>query len=117
MEIAQFYTDAFFRDIDRLNIIRPDVVCKATDHIQEMIDLIKKIEANGHTYMAGGNLYFDVSTYKNYGDLANLNLDELKEGAGRRKEVVIDEIFKHLSVFFVSSTAMVAIFKFCHGHI
>ena len=91
MEIAQFYTDAFFRDIDRLNIIRPDVVCKATDHIQEMIDLIKKIEANGHTYMAGGNLYFDVSTYKNYGDLANLNLDELKEGAGRRKEVVIDE--------------------------
>ena len=41
MEIAQFYTDAFFRDIDRLNIIRPDVVCKATDHIQEMIDLIK----------------------------------------------------------------------------
>ena len=91
MEIAKFYTDAFFNDIDRLNIIRPDVVCKATEHIPEMIELIKKLEANGHTYMAGGNLYYDVSTYKDYGKLANLQLDELKEGAGRRKEVVIDE--------------------------
>ena len=91
MEIAKFYTDAFFKDIDRLNIIRPDVVCKATEHIPEMIELIKKLEANGHTYMAGGNLYYDVSTYKDYGKLANLQLDELKEGAGRRKEVVIDE--------------------------
>ncbi len=91
MEIAKFYTDAFFKDIDRLNIIRPDVVCKATEHIPEMIELIKKLEANGHTYMAGGNLYYDVTTYKDYGKLANLQLDELKEGAGRRKEVVIDE--------------------------
>ncbi len=91
MEIAKFYTDAFFNDIDRLNIIRPDVVCKATEHINEMIELIKKIEANGHTYMAGGNLYYDITTYDRYGELACLNLDELKEGAGRRKEVVIDE--------------------------
>ena len=91
MDIAKFYTDAFFNDIDRLNILRPDVTCKATEHINEMIELIKKIEANGHTYMAGGNLYFDVSTYDKYGKLANLQLDELMEGAGRRKEVVIDE--------------------------
>ena len=91
MEVAKFYTDAFFEDIDRLNIIRPDVVCKATEHVQDMIELIKRIEANGHTYMAGGNLYFDVSTYKDYGKLANLNLDELKTGAGKRDVVVIDE--------------------------
>ncbi len=91
LEVAKFYTDAFFTDIDRLNIIRPDVVCKATEHVQDMIDLIKRIEANGHTYMAGGNLYFDVSTYKDYGKLANLNLDELKTGAGKRDVVVIDE--------------------------
>lgn len=90
LEIAQQYTDAFMADIDALNIVHPDVICKATDHIQEMIELIKKIEANGHTYMAGGNLYFDISTYPDYGKLANLNLDELKEGAGKRKEVVID---------------------------
>jgi cysteinyl-tRNA synthetase len=81
MEVADFYTQAFFRDIDRLNIKRPDVVCKATEHVQDMIDLIRKIEANGHTYMAGGNLYYDVSTYPDYGKLANLNLDDLKAGA------------------------------------
>ena len=91
LEVAKFYTDAFLKDIDALNIRRPDVICPATEHIQEMIDLIKQIEANGHTYMAGGNLYFDISTYPDYGKLANLNLDELKEGAGKRKEVVIDE--------------------------
>jgi cysteinyl-tRNA synthetase len=81
LDVAQFYTDAFFDDMDRLNIRRPDVVCKATDHIPEMIDLIKRIEAKGHTYQAGGNLYFDVSTFPDYGKLANLNLDDLKAGA------------------------------------
>ncbi|MCR4735498.1 MAG: cysteine--tRNA ligase [Treponema sp.] len=91
LEVAQFYTDAFMKDIDALNIRHPDVICKATDHIPEMIDLIKKIEANGHTYMAGGNLYFDISTFPDYGKLANLNLDELKAGAGKRKVVVVDE--------------------------
>ncbi|MCR4741708.1 MAG: cysteine--tRNA ligase [Treponema sp.] len=91
LEVAQFYTDAFMKDIDALNIRHPDVICKATEHIDEMIDLIKEIEANGHTYMAGGNLYYDISTYPDYGKLANLNLDELKAGAGKRKVVVVDE--------------------------
>ena len=91
LEVAQFYTDAFFRDMDALNIIRPDVVCKATEHVDDMIELIKRIEANGHTYMAGGNLYYDVTTYPNYGDLAQLNLEELKVGAGKRAVVVVDE--------------------------
>ena len=81
LEIAQFYTDAFFKDIDRLNIRRPDIVCKATEHIQDMIDLIKRLEENGHTYMSGGNLYYDVSTFPDYGKLACLNLDDLKAGA------------------------------------
>ena len=91
LEVAQFYTDAFMKDIDALNIRHPDVICKATEHINEMIELIKKIEANGHTYMAGGNLYYDISTYPDYGKLANLNLDELKAGAGKRKVVVVDD--------------------------
>ncbi len=81
LDIANFYTEAFFNDTDRLNIRRPTVVCKATDHIQEMISLIQKLEANGHTYTSGGNLYFDVSTFKDYGKLALLNLDDLKAGA------------------------------------
>lgn len=81
LEIAQFYTDAFFNDTDRLNIERPTVVCKATDHVEQMIELIKKLEKNGHTYMAGGNLYYDISTFPEYGKLARINIEDLKAGA------------------------------------
>ncbi len=91
LEVAQFYTEAFFRDIDAMNIRRPDVVCRATEHVSDMISLIQKIEANGHTYMAGGNLYFDISTFPDYGKLANLDLDKLVAGKGRRNVVVVDE--------------------------
>ena len=81
LEIADFYTQAFFSDTERLNILRPSVVCKATEHVGEMIELIKRIEENGFTYSAGGNLYFDISKFPNYGELALLRLDELKAGA------------------------------------
>ena len=81
LEIAELYTKAFFNDTERLNIERPGIVCKATEHINEMIELIKRIEANGHTYMAGGNLYYDISTFPKYGELANINLEDLKAGA------------------------------------
>ena len=80
-EIAEFYTDRFFDDARKLNIKKPDVVCKATDHIQEMIDLTKKIEENGYAYFANGNVYFDVMKDKNYGKLAGLNLEKLQAGA------------------------------------
>lgn len=81
LEIAKFYTDAFFGDTGLLNVERPTVVCKATDHVAEMIELIGRIEANGHTYSAGGNLYYDVTTYPGYGNLAQINLADLKAGA------------------------------------
>lgn len=81
LEIADFYTKAFFNDTERLNIRRPDVVCKATDHVPEMIELIKRIEANGHTYSAGGNLYYDITTFQQYGELAALRIEDLKAGA------------------------------------
>jgi cysteinyl-tRNA synthetase len=81
LEIADFYTKAFFNDTDRMNITRPTVVCKATEHIGEMIALIQRIEKNGFTYFAGGNLYFDISKFPSYGELALLRLDELKAGA------------------------------------
>jgi cysteinyl-tRNA synthetase len=81
LEIADFYTKAFFNDTDRLNITRPSVICKATDHIGEMISLIERIEKNGFTYFAGGNLYFDISRFPEYGKLALLKLDDLKAGA------------------------------------
>jgi len=81
LEIADFYTKAFFNDTDRMNITRPSVVCKATEHIGEMIALIQRIEKNGFTYFAGGNLYFDISKFPYYGELALLRLDDLKAGA------------------------------------
>ncbi len=81
LEIARYYTDAFFADTERLNVRKPDVVCKATEHIGDMIALIERIEANGFTYSAGGNLYFDITKFPSYGELANLNMDDLKAGA------------------------------------
>ncbi|MDR3336305.1 MAG: cysteine--tRNA ligase [Treponema sp.] len=81
LEVAEFYTRAFFKDTERLNINRPSVVCKATEHIGEMIDLIRRIEAAGFTYSAGGNLYFDIGKFPHYGDLALLRPDGLKAGA------------------------------------
>ena len=81
MEIADLYTRAFFTDMERLNIEKPSIVCKATEHVQDMIGLIKRIEANGFTYSSGGNLYFDISKFPHYGDLAMLRMDELKAGA------------------------------------
>jgi cysteinyl-tRNA synthetase len=86
LEIADFYTQAFFRDTERLNIIRPTVVCKATEHIEDMIALIKRIEAKGYTYSAGGNLYFDISKFPSYGELALLRLEEQKAGARTDKD-------------------------------
>lgn len=80
-DIAAFYTKAFFDDEKDLNIIRPDVVCRATDHIAEMIALIQRLEKGGHTYVSGGNVYFSIDSIDDYGKLAKLNLDELKSGA------------------------------------
>lgn len=81
LHIARFYTEAFFADTDRLGIARPTVVCKATEHVADMIELIQRIEARGFTYMAGGNLYFDVTKFPSYGELANLRMGDLKAGA------------------------------------
>lgn len=81
LQIASFYTDAFFNDTGRLGIEKPTIVCRATEHIDAMIELIRRIEDNGFTYMSGGNLYFDVSKLPDYGKLANLKLDDLKAGA------------------------------------
>jgi cysteinyl-tRNA synthetase len=80
LEIADLYTRAFFADTDRLGIVRPTIVCKATEHIADMIALIQRIEDAGCTYCAGGNLYFDTTRFPAYGDLARLRLDELRAG-------------------------------------
>ena len=80
-DIAAFYTERFFADADALNILRPDVVAKATDHIDDMIALIQRLEAHGFTYVAGGNVFFDVARFERYGELALLDLQRLQAGA------------------------------------
>lgn len=79
-EVAQFYTDAFLKDIDRLNILRPDILVKATDTIQEQIDLVKELEAKGFTYQIADGIYFDTSKLPTYGALWP-NKMEIKAGA------------------------------------
>jgi len=80
-EIAEFYTKDFFDAMEKLNVQKPNIICKATDHIQEMINLIKKIEENDYTYRISDGIYFDTSKLNDYGKLAGLNIEGLKEGA------------------------------------
>ncbi len=79
-EVAEFYIGAFKRDLVKLNVLKPSILCRATDHITEQIELIKKLEKKGFTYVAGGNVYFDTSKLKDYGKLAQLDLKVEKEG-------------------------------------
>ncbi len=80
LEIAQYYTEAFFNDCKKLNIRRPDVVEPATKCIGEFIKVIKKLLADGHAYIAGGNVYFDTSTISQYNVFHNFQEDDLQEG-------------------------------------
>ncbi len=73
-EIADFYTKAFLVDAQKLNLIPPKILCKATDHIKEQIALIQRLEQKRFTYVAGGNVYFDTSKLADYGKLARLDL-------------------------------------------
>lgn len=76
-EIATFYEVAFFKDCSRLNISRPSIVCKATKHIKEIIEMIKILERKGYTYVSNGNVYYNVSKFDNYANLADLSLENL----------------------------------------
>lgn len=80
-EIASYYTDAWIEDSDALNILRPDIVPKATDHIPEQIALVQKLEKEGYTYVISDGVYFDTSKFAAYGKMAGLDLDGLQEGA------------------------------------
>ncbi len=78
-EVADFYTKAFQQDISKLNILEPDIWCKATNHIKDQIVMIQTLEKNGFTYFKGGNVYFDTSKLKDYGKLAQLDLQAEKK--------------------------------------
>lgn len=91
LEIARFYEDAFINDLEKLNIILPNEIPRATEHIKSIINLIKTLEKKGYTYIANNNVYFSIDKFDNYSKLANLSIQELQ--AGNRVEV--DEFKKN----------------------
>jgi cysteinyl-tRNA synthetase len=80
-EVAEFYTADFLDGMKALNITKPKSIVKATDHIEEQIDLIKTLEKKGFTYVIDDGVYYDTSKFPTYKDFARLDLDELQAGA------------------------------------
>ncbi len=80
-EIAELYTVAFKSDLEKLNILSPTLWCRATDHIEEQIADISKIEAEGFTYITSDGVYFDTSKLDDYGYLARLDVEGLEGGS------------------------------------
>ena len=78
--IAEKYTASFFDHCDKLNIQRPDIVCKATDHIEQQITLVKKLEDRGLTYVIDDGVYFDTAKFNDYGAMAKLDIEGLEGG-------------------------------------
>ena len=80
-EIAEFYTKIFFENTAKMNDIKPDVICKATDYVKEMIAMNKILIEKGFAYKADDALYFDITKFPNYGKLSGNTLENLKAGA------------------------------------
>ena len=81
LEIAAYYTKKFFEDFDRLNIDKPEVICKATEHIEDMMKFVQKLLENGYAYETSTAIYFDVSKLDKYGLLSGIDLRNQKAGA------------------------------------
>ncbi len=87
-EVAKQFEEYFFRSMDTMGNVRPDVSCRATDHIQGQLELVLTLEKKGYTYVIPNDgVYFDTSKLSDYGKLARLNAAEIKEGA--RVEMVV----------------------------
>ena len=97
MEIAKFYTDAFFNDFDDLNCIRPDIVSPATDNIDFYIEIIEDLLKKDIAYISEGNIYFDVSKANNYYCLTNMKQEDLMVGV--RDDVSVDEAKRNQADF------------------
>lgn len=96
LEVARFYENRFMSDLERLNIKIPSIIARATEHVEDMINLIKILEKKGYTYIANGNVYFSIDKFDDYYKLANLNMKELQAGS----RIKVDE-FKNNPFDFV----------------
>ena len=86
-EFTDFYLKFFLEDLEDLNIEMPDVMPKATEHIEDMVNLIKKIEKKGYAYRVNNSVYFKISKFPNYGELAQLDKQSLKQNADKRLNI------------------------------
>lgn len=98
LDIAKFYTEAFFKDTEKLNIKKPEIVSPATENIDEYIKIITKLLETGYAYSAGGNIYFDTSKLDDYYRLTNHVGDELISGV---RETVEEDTNKKNKTDFV----------------
>ncbi|MBM3205065.1 cysteine--tRNA ligase, partial [Candidatus Uhrbacteria bacterium] len=80
-DLARGLEAEFLKGMDDLHILRPDVLPRATDHIQEQIDLVKELESKGFTYQISDGIYFDTSKFASYGSLSGQKLEEKAAGA------------------------------------
>ncbi len=80
-EIAAFYTDVFFKDLAKLNIGKPEIIAKATEHIADMIEYVKALQEKGYGYEIDDGIYFDIDKFPSYGKLSRLNLEDQQAGA------------------------------------
>lgn len=96
-EVAKFFEEHFWKSTESLNIKRPSVIAKATDHIKEQIKLIHKLEKNGFIYITDQVIYFDISKFANYTKLSGQKLEEKEVGS--RANVVVDKQKKNPSDF------------------
>ena len=76
-QVTEKYIKAFFEDLNTLNISRADVYPRATEHINDMIKMIKKLESNGYAYKKNNSVYFSIEKFKDYGKLANISKENL----------------------------------------
>jgi len=79
-EYTKKYIDTFFEDINVLNILKADFYPRATEHIQDMVKMIKGLLQKGYAYKKDGSVYFSIAKFPNYGQLSKINLEELKPG-------------------------------------
>ncbi len=80
-EIAKRYTEAFLKDFDRLNIGKPEIICKATDHIKEMEEFVMDLVEKGYGYETSDGIYYDISKFPQYGMLSKSKADDRQAGA------------------------------------
>lgn len=79
-EISKRWTEQFFKDTKSLNVLPVTIACKATEHIEEQIELVKMLEAKGYTYRTSDGIYFDTAKFPNYGSFAHLDIEGLQAG-------------------------------------